>query len=119
MRRIGDVLLLMSRTLAALAVAAAARAAHAQAADEEEEPDTNAVAAADPSMDATTAFDEPVDLSTPFMLPSGHTIDASRFTSALPSSEWTSKAGVDNRDVTPYADLRLERWMPGALPQQT
>jgi hypothetical protein len=117
MRRIEDLLGLTARTLAALAILFAATA-HAQSDEEEDAPEEDTVVAADPSAEATTAFDQPIDLSTPLTLPSGHTIDPSRFTHGLPSAGWTSKVGIDNRDVTPYADLRLERWLPGATPQQ-
>jgi hypothetical protein len=119
MRRIEDLLCLTARMLAALAILFTATAAHAQTDEEEDVPEEDTVVAADPSTEATTAFDQPVDLSTPLTLPSGHTIDPWRFTHGLPPGGWTSKAGVDNRDVTPYADLRLERWLPGGLSQQT
>ncbi len=119
MHRTEDLLRLTARTLAALAILFAATAAHAQTDEEDDAPEEETVVAADPSAEATTAFDQPVDLSTALTLPSGHTIDPSRFTHGLASAGWTSKVGIDNRDVTPYADLRLEHWLPGALPQQT
>jgi hypothetical protein len=130
MSRIEDLLRLTGCAIVALAIIAAATAAHAQSDDAVDPPEavdtpemdtveTDIVAAADPSAEENTTFDQPVDLSTPFTMPSGHTIDPSRFTQGLSSTTWTSRAGIDNRDVTPYADLRLERWMPGALPQQT
>lgn len=121
MHRIEDVLRLTVRTLAALAIAGAATLAHAEPDDEGDTPDEAAVldADADPAAEPDATFDEPVDLSTPLMMPSGHTIDPSRFTRGPTSSPWTSRAGIDNRDVTPYADLRLERWIGGATTQQT
>jgi hypothetical protein len=120
MRRIEDLLHLTIRVLAALAIVCTATAVHAQTDDTEDAPEEmETVVATDPSAEATTAFDQPVDLSTPLTLPSGHTIDPSRFTHGPPSNEWSSRVGIDNRDVTPYADLRLERWIAGALPQQT
>lgn len=49
-------------------------------------------------------FDQPVDLTLPLTMPSGHTVDPSRFTHGLPTSPWSGKIGIDNRDVTPYPD---------------
>jgi hypothetical protein len=107
-------------------------AANAQSDDEDDRPDTDVTVESggtpatdvaqetDVSPETDTVFDQPIDLSTPLPMPSGNSIDPSRFTHGLPSSPWASKVGIDNRDVTPYADLRLERWLPGgAMPGQT
>jgi hypothetical protein len=51
-------------------------------------------------------------------MPSGNSIDPSRFTRGLPSSRWSGKVGVDKRDVTPHGDMRLEHWFPAAMPTQ-
>ena len=37
----------------------------------------------------------------------------------LPSPVWTSKAGIDNREGTPNADVRPGHWLPGTTPEQT
>ncbi|MPZ38255.1 MAG: hypothetical protein GEU95_09325 [Rhizobiales bacterium] len=60
-------------------------------------------------------FDQPIDFSAPLPTPSGSSIDSSRFTHGLPAAAWTGKAGVDSRDITPYADMP---WL-GAMPAQS
>ena len=107
--------MIRTRKLSSVAFALAmicATAANAES-DAADDATTQAEAA-----DADTVFDQPIDLSTPTPW-SGGTIDPSKFTLGLPSPVWTSKAGIDNREATPNAELRLERWLPGAMPEQT
>jgi hypothetical protein len=69
----------------------------------------------DETFDAGPMFDEPVDFSTPIS-PLASVVDASRFLHGLPSSTWSSKAGIDSREAAPYADLSP---LPNAMPHQT
>jgi hypothetical protein len=85
-----------------------ATTAHAQTDEADDMPDAGADA----------IFDEPLDLTTP-MPPSAGTFDPSMFTRGLPSPVWTSKAGIDNREATPNADIRPGQRLPGAMPEQT
>jgi hypothetical protein len=114
----------------AFTIICTAVAAHAQSDDEDNATDDDVTtvesevapdaAPTDVTQEGDGAFEQPIDLTAPLTMPSGNSIDPSRFTQGLSPSPWTAKAGIDNRDVTPYADLRLERWLPGtALPEQS
>jgi hypothetical protein len=70
---------------------------------------------ADEISNAEPMFEEPVDFSTPNS-PLANAVDASRFQHGLPSSAWSSKAGIDSREAAPYAD---QSPLPNAMPHQT
>jgi len=90
-----------------LAVCVAATA-HAQTDEADDMPEAT---------DIEPMFDEPVDLTTP-MPPSASPFDPSRFMQGLPAPVWTSKAGIDNREGTPNADVRPGHALLGAMPEQ-
>jgi hypothetical protein len=69
----------------------------------------------DEPIDTEAMFEEPVDFSTPSSSATNAN-DASRFIYRLPANIWSSKAGIDNREAEPYAELRP---LPDAMPQQT
>ena len=71
-----------------------------------------------PEADIEPMFDEPLDLTVP-MPPSASPFDPSRFTRGLPPPLWTSKAGIDNREGTPHAEMRPGHALPGMMPEQT
>jgi hypothetical protein len=71
-----------------------------------------------PDAEMEPLVDEPVDLTTP-MSPSAGNFDASKFLRGLPAPVWTGKAGIDNREGTPHADIRPGHALPGAMPEQT
>jgi hypothetical protein len=106
MARIGK----LSSLLLALVLigAAAAHTETIEADDDEPDADTE-------MMPVEPMFDEPVDLTTPW---SNGTIDASKFLLGLPTPVWTSKAGIDNREGTPNAEIRPGHWLPGTAPEQ-
>lgn len=102
----------LSGLLLALAMIGAA-AAHAETIEADDTPDVDAETTVDEPM-----FDEPVDLATP-MSPSAGSFDPSRFMRGLPAPVWTGKAGIDNREGAPHAEVRPGRALPGAMPEQT
>lgn len=60
--------------------------------------------------------DEPFDLSVP--LPSfGTPGDPSRFLSRAPKTDWSAKAGINDRVVSPNPALRPERFVPSGTEQ--
>jgi len=71
-----------------------------------------------PEGDPEPMFDEPVDLTIPTP-PSGNPFDPSRFTRGLPPPVWTSKAGIDNREGTPNAEVRPGHAFSGGMPEQS
>jgi hypothetical protein len=102
----------LSSLLLALVMLGAA-AAHAESIEAEDTPDTDETE----MTPVEPLFDEPVDLTVP--TPSSTSpFDASRFTRGLPPPVWTSKAGIDNREGTPNAEVRPGHWLPGTTPEQ-
>jgi hypothetical protein len=91
----------------ALAIAGFTAVAHAEDADADAQMsvESGAMPDTDVAEDTDSEFDQPLDLSTPLPVPSRESLDPARFTRGLPGPAWTSKIGVDDRDVTPYADM--------------
>jgi hypothetical protein len=81
------------------------------AADTEMAPDQTAADEPEPM------FDEPVDLTVPVQQPA-NAFDPSRFTRGLPTPVWTSRAGIDDREGTPNAEVRPGHGLPGTTPEQ-
>ena len=96
----------------ALAICMAA-SANAQTDEADDIPDADIT----PEAEMEPMFEQPVDLTTP-MSPSASTFDPSKFMRGLPSPVWTGKAGIDNREGTPNADLRPGYGAPGTAPEQ-
>jgi hypothetical protein len=98
----------------ALAIGIAA-SAHAQTGEADVTP-----ADADLTTDADLEpiVDQPADLTIP-LSPSAPPFDASKFMRGLPPPVWTGKAGIDNREGTPNAEVRPGHGLPGAMPEQT
>lgn len=96
----------------ALAICMAA-SANAQTDEADDIPDADTT----PEAEMEPMFDQPVDLTTP-MSPSASPFDPSKFMRGLPSPVWTGKAGIDNREGTPNADIRPGYGLPGTAPEQ-
>ena len=102
----------LSAVVFALAIMAAT-AAHAQTIEADDTPENDPEA----MLDDEPLVDEPLDLTTP-MPSSASAFDPARFTRGLPAPVWTSRAGIDNREGTPNADVRPGHALPGATPEQ-
>jgi hypothetical protein len=96
----------------AICIAATAHAQTDETAVTPEDADITTEAEMEPMVD------EPADLTIP-LSPSAPSFDASKFMRGMPPPVWTGKAGIDNREGTPNAEIRPGHGLPGTMPEQT